>query len=516
MQELGVDTQVGGPCYSVSYFYRKEYTGTKNLIKFIDDTKFGLDFYSFHSYDYMKWDDNEQDFVGSITSGLPFEGVFDALAAYTYNTYGKELTYVCSEHGAYVTDTENLVTASDKLADQFFPGSGFEHEMEKRSISNFIMVNGAIANTMTFMNHPHIVQKAVPFILLESAGWDPYYYSSLLVKTDFNKQSTTWAESRLVDYYKFFDEVKGRRVQSHTADTDIQQLSFVDGKTLIMLFHNQSNVVGEMDVKIEGYDQALDNIKIRRLGRGVDFRPVFEEKSINSLIGLAIDAQESIVLFITYQDEIIASHELNEIAHYSAESSVQFSGSKVFKVTIPDHKKAQYGLVRVGVNRQAAFSREVSIKLNGHVLNVPVEESAVRITQNEQDYSTTKIIKVPGHWLKTENEVEVSFPDGKSGGVGAVTMRAAIGAEERVNPTLSSEKTNSGFNIYPNPTRDTIYYASDYTGQIQIMDLTGRRIWNSNITQEKNTLDISSVPMGNYLIQLIHRGGVITSKLMVR
>ena len=116
----------------------------------------------------MRWDDVAYDFVGSISSGLPEEGVFDALNAYYFNNTGDDFTYVASEHGGYISDKDNRDYALDMLADKYFPGSGFEHEMEKRSISNFIMVNSAIANTMVFMNHPHIVKKSVPFIRAES------------------------------------------------------------------------------------------------------------------------------------------------------------------------------------------------------------------------------------------------------------------------------------------------------------------------------------------------------------
>lgn len=516
--EMGLDTEVGGPCYSVSNLFQHEFGSLGRLTNFIDNTNNSLDFYSFHTYDYMKWDDDANDFVGSINSGLPLESVFDAMAAYTYHKYGKELTYVASEHGGYITDSNNRDYALNKLADEHFPGSGFEHEMQKRNIDNFIMVNSAIANTFTFMNHPHIVKKAVPFILLESSGWDPYYYSSLLVKENFNKNSTSWAEARLIDFYKYFKGVKGRRVESFTADTDIQHLSFVNDNTLIMLFHNQSNVAGNIDVEVMDMELPVQEITLRRLGRAIDFRPVLEEKSIPSTQGIDIGAQESLVVFVTYASEITATQTIDELAYYSPATGVQFNGSKSFTLTIPEHKKASYGILRVGISRKASHSKEIEIKLNGKVLDVAIEDCADRITKSDGNYATTKIIKVEGTQLREENTVEVSFPDGKSGGVGAVAMRVGLMDHEREEEPVVAALNGPSFQfeVYPNPGEKKVTFKTDEAGTLQIVDMSGKRVWNQQLPNGQTTVQLDSLPSGNYVIQLIHKDGVNSKKLALK
>ncbi|TRX57606.1 T9SS type A sorting domain-containing protein [Fulvivirga sp. M361] len=517
VDEMGISTEIGGPCYSVSYFYRKEYDQLSNITNFIDATNFELDFYSFHSYDYMKWDESAKDFTGSVSSGLPLDGVFDALASYTYNKFGKELSFIGSEHGGYITDPQNREDALNALADQHFPGSGFEHEMEKRSIDNFIMVNSAIANTLTFMNHPHIVKKTVPFILLESSRWDPYYYSSLLVKENFDKNSDKWAESKLIDFFRYFDGVKGRRVESFTTDTDIQHMSFVDGNTLTMLFHNQSNEEGTIDIDIDDIGNSIEELKIRRLGRGNDFRPVFEETTLSSVNDIQIGAQESIVLFATYQNTIQEDDIVDEIAHYAAETATKFSGSKTFTVQIPDHKRAKYAIVRVGLNRPSGASKDVNITLNGVSLSVPVENAADRITQSDNGYSTTKIIKVAGRFLKESNDIEVSFPDGKSGGVGAVVLRAAIMGQERVDVVTGIEShLGQNFIMYPNPADRRLTVKTSKPGEIQIINLTGKVMLTSELSQGSTSLDLGDLAKGSYIIQFMHMDGVSSKKLILK
>jgi hypothetical protein len=166
-------TLIGGPCSSVGYYYRDEYQQLDNFISFIDNTNADLDFYSFHVYDYMGWNASKNDFTGRVSTGLPIAGVIDALGGYMRNTYNKDLKMVISEHGGYISSSTGEEVETASLANQYFPGNGFDWDMERRSIANHIMVSSAIANTMMFMDNPHVIEKSVPFILMESFGWDP-------------------------------------------------------------------------------------------------------------------------------------------------------------------------------------------------------------------------------------------------------------------------------------------------------------------------------------------------------
>lgn len=47
---------------------------------------------------------------------------------------------------------------------------------------------------------------------------------------------------------------------------------------------------------------------------------------------------------------------------------------------------------------------------------------------DDEDYGSTKIVKIDPKLLMETNTVEISFPDGKSGGIGAVVLR--VGAKK--------------------------------------------------------------------------------------
>ncbi len=511
VQADGIPTKVGGPCSSVTYYYKKEYASLGSMTKFIDGTDNKLDFYSSHSYDYMRWDDDAYDFIGRISSGLPLEGVLDALAAYTHNTYGTQLKYVVSEHGGYISNSDNREAALEMLGQKYFPGSGFEYEMQKRTIDNFIMVNSAIANTLTYMNHPHMVEKAVPFILLETSGWDPKYYSSLLVKEDFDKNSSVFHEARLIDYYRYFADVKGRRVKTYCNDSDIQHYSFVDGSSLVMLFHNQSNESGTINLNIEDTGLAFKDALLRRLGRGEDFRPVFTEEAVNSFNSLSIGGQESIALFINYSSDIPEDEETNEEIFYGKETSVQFSGVRNFALEIPDYDRIDEGVLRIGISRDAANSKDVKIYLNDAPLSITVEDCAERNTVDY--YATTKLIKVSGDMFTRNNTIRVEFPDGKSGGVGAIVLRAIMSDDVFVP---DGPKYNKGvLKIYPNPAQSIVNVECEEEGDIEIIGMDGlvkNRVASAyGVTQ----VSIADLAKGNYIVRLISKQDAFTSILTI-
>ena len=425
-KEENISTEIGGPCFSVGYFYKKNYQDFSGMAGFIDNTDCKLDFYSFHIYDYLKWDNARNDFTGRVSTGLPIEGVLDVIPNYTLNKYDKKVGLVFSEHGGYIYQNEE--GALTNLANKYFPGDDFDFQMKKRSISNFIMVNSAIANTMAFINHPDVVKKAVPFIILESYSWDPKYYSSLLVANNFTNKND-WQESKLIHFFEFFKDVKGRRVQTVCNDLDVQHHSFVDENKLYVVLNNLS--VKDEDLKLNLPESGIQSIQLRRYGRNTDFTPYFEENTVSSLEGLQLKGYEKMVITVDYEEVIQEKSYVNEVTYYGNEVTKQFTGSKKFTVEVPDLKNAEYAMLRVGISRPARTNKEVEIGINNNRLTVPMEDCADYL-ENNDEYATTKILRIDTSMLRNSNSITVKFNDGKIGGVGAVVLRVAYLSSDAV------------------------------------------------------------------------------------
>ena len=126
------------------------------------------------------------------------------------NSFSEEKKLVFSEHGGYIIRDKGIYdgeSTAAKIASQYFPGKTFTHEMKKRSIVNSLMLQATIANTLTFLDHPHVIQKAVPFLLPNSWEWDEKYYAQLFVP-DLYTDQTTPVPTHLINFFVFLEMLK--------------------------------------------------------------------------------------------------------------------------------------------------------------------------------------------------------------------------------------------------------------------------------------------------------------------
>jgi len=515
LREKKLNTLVGGPCSSVGYYYRNRYQSLDNFTNFIDNTNAKLDFYSFHVYDYMRWNAGKNDFTGRVSTGLPIAGVLDALGGFMRNKYNKDLKMVISEHGGYISSDEDAETAN--LANQYFPGSGFEWEMERRSISNHIMVSSTITNTMTFMDNPHMIMKSVPFILFESFSWDPRYYSSMMVANNFNDRNN-FVESKLSDFFKYFADVSGRRVRIKCEDPDLQHHAFVEGNTLSVLFNNLSSVDHIVDLNLVG-DDNVSNISIKRLQRRADFRPQMLEETLTTANGISIGGREAVVVTVTFAADVEESVHYDEIPFYSEETAQEFSNRKTFNVKVNNLDKLAYAYLRIGIDRPVNSNRDMTVKLNGTTLEVPMEDAAERF-EDDESYASMKRIYFDASLLRENNEVEISFTDGRSGGVGSVVIRAGL---EGYFSSNNNTRLSVDFKLFPNPVSNDVFLQLPATNGVNIdeviiyntlgMAVKQFRVENNNLSQP---ISIAQFPAGNYFVALRSGAQVVGMKKLVK
>lgn len=427
VKELNPDVLVGGLCMPVSYFYKKNYRSFEGYRNFLENTGGVLDFYSFHSYDYFDAEDAGGN-TSRVTGGLPLEGVLDLVSNHAVNTFGKTFPIVVSEHGGYVLNPEHLPQEFDgaALANSLVESydieleSGFEGELQKRSLVLWMHLSTIVANTLTFMDHPHVVQKSVPFILFESKNWDPKYYASAFVPNDYQADSE-WKESFLLNFYRLFRGVEGRRVALQNGDPDIQARAFAADTKVYTALNNLSKV--EHSISLKGLRGATHTI--RRLGKAQNGIPYYREEELSSLDKLVLAPRESVVVVAEYEQSIVQNASVNEHVFYGDRIVIKSEIDSEFRILVPEPAKVKYASLRVSVDRPVGTDRKVSVLLNGEALEVPFEDSSERFEDTKDGYASTKLIQIDPSMLKRTNKIKVLFPDGKGGAVGAAVIRAA-------------------------------------------------------------------------------------------
>jgi len=507
----GISTEIGGPCYSVGFFYKRDYQNLQTFTKFIRNTQARLDFYSFHVYDFMKWDAQERDFRGRVTTGLPLEGVLDAIQNYTVNNFSKEIPIVLSEHGGYLSsDTNNIIT--DELAQELIGGgTGFDYEMKKRSIGCRVMTRSAISNTMTFMNNPHVIRKGVPFILTYT-GWNTRYYAALLVARDFNGRNSQ-VMSPLINFYKFFADVKGRRVTSSCEDPDVQYHTFVSGKELYIVLNNLSGKSEDINFNIS--DTDYERIEIKRHGENADFTPYFTEEELSNLDNFSLRRKEAVVLKITYRNTIDVRRNLNIVPHYGDvfQKKITRGQEESFKIKVPNYRKVTSAILRIGVGRGINTDRDIRVKLNGRILTVPMEDAAEYL-ENGSEYGSTKIIKVNSSDLVENNIIKISFNDNKEGGIGAVVLRTAIEENSDSSDSVNFKNLPTGFNQTARIPIDLEYALLEDKEMVVILTSpagqwlgNGKKTVRAGSGVERITINLAQVPNPgqNYKVSVVLR-----------
>lgn len=80
-----------------------------------------------------------------------------------------------------------------------------------------------------------------------------------------------------------------------------------------------------------------------------------------------------------------------------------------------------------------------------------------------------------------------------------------------------TESILSAFNLFPNPASELVNVkVPDYlvNSQIRMVDITGKTIFNQQLTESIVTIDINTFPAGIYVLEIVKDGQSYTSRLM--
>lgn len=79
------------------------------------------------------------------------------------------------------------------------------------------------------------------------------------------------------------------------------------------------------------------------------------------------------------------------------------------------------------------------------------------------------------------------------------------------------ENETSTLRFYPNPANELINFTAEISGHLSIVNLAGQLILSKSIQKGENSIDVSALEMGMYVLQYVdHENHITVEKLMVR
>lgn len=76
------------------------------------------------------------------------------------------------------------------------------------------------------------------------------------------------------------------------------------------------------------------------------------------------------------------------------------------------------------------------------------------------------------------------------------------------------EITSNQLQVFPNPTQDQLNFQSPEQGTLSVLDLSGRTVLTSAASKGQNTIDVSSLPDGIYLLQLQTENSISSARFV--
>ena len=118
----------------------------------------------------------------------------------------------------------------------------------------------------------------------------------------------------------------------------------------------------------------------------------------------------------------------------------------------------------------------------------------------------------------TVDFIEVTWLSGQVDYYEDIDANVSLTLVEGETLSIDDVATTAGFTLYPNPVNDgfvTLVKPSNHNGTLTIYDITGKQVLTVFVTSREQILDVSKLPSGFYVTQLVTDNGVVNSKFIV-
>ncbi|QUI24449.1 hypothetical protein HZI73_20045 [Vallitalea pronyensis] len=370
------DTLVGGPSSAFMYLEQNNFDEARKQLKFMDDTKHNLDYYSHHFYEngHLLINDEDSNPDGFLCGRL--EAVFGLLKNHMAIT-GNDKPIIITEEGTY-----NI------------GGTEIDYFKKLRTYHGYML---------RFMNLADSVDMIVPF-LYPIINWRPdsndtfYKYNA----TQTGLDGTT----PLIHYLEMWKDYRGAFIPVLSNNNRVFTHAVRHGKKIYVAVQNLSLHRAYIDLNLNTGNANITDVKRKHtyleLGHLVN-----EEIGVPNMNRVPMRAEETCVFEITLDREPEFTHTLLKKSYYGNKTLQPTGGAPATFSVGCDTNGLERSVLRVGFGKSdTGFSQDMTIKVNNSVYNKDLE-----YTNKNGDFLGYVDIPVDKNNIQGQNTITVSIPE---------------------------------------------------------------------------------------------------------
>ncbi|WP_245573477.1 agarase [Marinimicrobium agarilyticum] len=428
VRALNPDVLLGGYTVAFPDFEKDNFNRWEERDKhFLDVAGSNMDFISLHLYDFPDFTDNGVP-VKRYRKGANMEATLDMLNHYTDLSFGKEMPLIISEYGAQVHRLRN---------EPWFP------------YRDWLTINSINSMMMAFMERPHQVEKALPFITVK-AEWGrisptvPYNFR--LMRQQFEAEGESgeqWVYTELVKLYELWKDVGGTRLDTATDDPDLRVDAYRSDTETFIIVNNLDFETQEFALNFRD-GAAPAKIQTKQLFLGDQELPLHDrtpmiENQTYSELPQTLTLESEATMVIRYSNTGNAPlGELQETNYYANTYKQPIESARPITFEVDDINTSAEGfaILRVGLGREHGLSLQPEITVNGEPVTVPTDwRGGDQYLDGKGRESFFGVIEVPlpVELIDVNNTVRIKFPD--SGGyVSSLAIRYGASTTALLRP----------------------------------------------------------------------------------
>ncbi|OON93515.1 MAG: hypothetical protein ATN31_06070 [Candidatus Epulonipiscioides saccharophilum] len=375
IKELNPETLVGGPSTASMGIESHDFEKARTLMKFMDDTKGHLDYYSHHFY--------EAETVILNDTGDNNPGYSDGRLEAIFSLF---------ENHMYLTDNEQPIVITEQ-------GTLYEGPTDR---DYWIKLKNYNAYMMTFMNMTDTVEMMVPY-LYGVKNWLPNSKDTLYLYA--NPSTTLKNPTPMMNYLDLWSEYAGAFVPVESNQHRVDTHAVLQGNKLYIAVTNMNPNMVNVNL-----DLAMGDAKILDVTRKHTYLElgelVHEEVPVEDINNVHMRVEETSIFEITLDKVPEFKESVYRKTYYGDKTLMPTTQSPITFGLACDTENLTAAKLRINIaNDKSGFKEDMLVNVNGYKTLVDLGH-----TDQPGRLYTYVDVEVPIEYIDDQNEITISLP----------------------------------------------------------------------------------------------------------